>query len=241
MKSALATLCLLTACAVAAADDSRERIGLVLAGGGAKGSAHIGVLKVLEELRVPIDAIAGTSMGALVGGGYAAGLSADEMDEAVTSVDWNQLFDDDPPRAEWPMRRKEQSLNPTFGFSIGRRDGKFSLPKGAISGQEVLLYLSQLTAAAEGIETFDQLPIPFRAVATDLETGGMVVMDRGRCRWPCARAWPCRGCSPRWRPMVASMWTAAWCATCRSTSRAPWGSTGSSSSSSTPTRRPGSS
>jgi NTE family protein len=179
MKSALATLCLLTACAVAAADDSRERIGLVLAGGGAKGSAHIGVLKVLEELRVPIDAIAGTSMGALVGGGYAAGLTADEMDEAVTSVDWNQLFDDDPPRAEWPMRRKEQSLNPTFGFSIGQRDGKFSLPKGAISGQEVLLYLSQLTAAAEGIETFDRLPIPFRAVATDLETGGMVVMDEG--------------------------------------------------------------
>jgi len=174
-----ATLCLMTAFSAGADQGSRPRIGLVLAGGGAKGSAHIGVLKVLEELRVPVDAIAGTSMGALVGGGYASGLNAAEMDEAVTSVDWNQLFDDDPPRAEWPMRRKEESLRPTFGFSIGRRDGKFRLPKGAISGQEVLLYLSQLTNGAEGVEHFDQLPIPFRAVATDLESGEMVVIDQG--------------------------------------------------------------
>jgi NTE family protein len=77
------------------------------------------------------------------------------------------------------MRRKEQSLTPTFGFSIGRRDGELRLPKGAISGQEVLLYLSELTAGAEGVAHFDQLPIPFRAVATDLETGEMVVFDRG--------------------------------------------------------------
>jgi len=179
MKFVTATLCLIAAFTATTAEASRPRIGLVLAGGGAKGSAHIGVLKVLEELRVPIDAIAGTSMGALVGGGYASGLSAAEMDEAVTSVDWNQLFDDDPPRAEWPMRRKEESLRPTFGFAIGRRDGKFRLPKGAISGQEVLLYLSQLTNGAEGVAHFDQLPIPFRAVATDLESGEMVVIDQG--------------------------------------------------------------
>ncbi|KAA6182058.1 BamA/TamA family outer membrane protein [Thiohalocapsa marina] len=179
MKLVIVTLCMVAAFSAVADEASRPRVGLVLAGGGAKGSAHIGVLKVLEELRVPIDAIAGTSMGALVGGGYAAGLSAAEMEQAVTSVDWNQLFDDDPPRAEWPMRRKEQSLNPTFGFSIGRRDGALRLPKGAISGQEVLLYLSDLTAGAEGVAHFDQLPIPFRAVATDLETGEMVVFDRG--------------------------------------------------------------
>ncbi|MBK1621649.1 patatin [Lamprobacter modestohalophilus] len=178
MKFVILALCLIAAFTATDAD-ARPRIGLVLAGGGAKGSAHIGVLKVLEELRVPIDAIAGTSMGALVGGGYASGLNAAEMDEAVTSVDWNQLFDDDPPRAEWPMRRKEESLRPTFGFAIGRRDGEFRLPKGAISGQEVLLYLSQLTNGAEGVAHFDQLPIPFRAVATDLETGEMVVIDQG--------------------------------------------------------------
>jgi NTE family protein len=179
MKPAFAILCLIAALAAAAAEASRPRIGLVLAGGGAKGSAHIGVLQVLEELRVPVDAIAGTSMGALVGGGYASGLDAAELGQAVTSVDWNQLFDDDPPRAEWPMRRKEESLRPTFDFTIGRRDGKFRLPKGAISGQEVLLYLSDLTRGAEGIEQFDRLPIPFRAVATDLETGEMIVFDRG--------------------------------------------------------------
>jgi Predicted esterase of the alpha-beta hydrolase superfamily len=187
MKPMIVALCLGAAAiaalaatpAAAAAESSRPRIGLVLAGGGAKGSAHIGVLKVLEALRVPIDAIAGTSMGALVGGGYAAGLSAVDMEQALTSVDWNQLFDDDPPRAEWPMRRKEQSLSPTFGFSVGQRDGELRLPKGAISGQEVLLYLSDLTAGAEGVAHFDQLPIPFRAVATDLETGEMVVFDQG--------------------------------------------------------------
>lgn len=187
MKPVIVALCLGAAAiatlaatpAAAAAESSRPRIGLVLAGGGAKGSAHIGVLKVLEALRVPIDAIAGTSMGALVGGGYAAGLSAVDMEQALTSVDWNQLFDDDPPRAEWPMRRKEQSLSPTFGFSVGQRDGELRLPKGAISGQEVLLYLSDLTAGAEGVAHFDQLPIPFRAVATDLETGEMVVFDQG--------------------------------------------------------------
>jgi NTE family protein len=179
MKLAIATLFLIFGFTSAAADDSRPRIGLVLAGGGAKGAAHIGVLKVLEELRVPIDAIAGTSMGALVGGGYASGLSATEMEQAVTSVNWNELFDDDPPRAEWPMRRKEESLRPTFGFTIGQRDGELRLPKGAISGQEVLLFLSGLTQGAEGVERFDQLPIPFRAVATDLETGEMVVFDHG--------------------------------------------------------------
>lgn len=179
MRLAFSTLLLMVLFAAAAEAAARPRIGLVLAGGGAKGSAHIGVLKVLEELRVPIDAIAGTSMGALVGGGYASGLNAAEMEAAVTAVDWNQFFDDDPPRAEWPMRRKEESLRPTFGFSVGRRDGKFSLPKGAISGQEILLYLSDLTKGAEGIERFDQLPIPFRAVATDLETGAMVVFDAG--------------------------------------------------------------
>jgi NTE family protein len=163
----------------AAGASEHPRIGLVLAGGGAKGAAHIGVLKVLEELRVPIDAIAGTSMGALVGGAYASGLSAAELERAVTSVDWNALFDDDPPRSEWPMRRKQEDERPTFGFTLGVRDGKVRLPKGAISGQEVLLFLSDLSKGAEGVDRFDHLPIPFRAVATDLQTGEMMVFDRG--------------------------------------------------------------
>ncbi|WP_295399024.1 patatin-like phospholipase family protein [uncultured Thiocystis sp.] len=160
-------------------DPSRPRIGLVLAGGGAKGSAHIGVLKVLEELRIPIHAIAGTSMGSLVGGVYAAGVPADELERRVTQVDWGALFDDNPPRETWPARRKETSFNPTWNFTIGVRDGNLRLPKGAISGQKVQLFFNDLVKGVETAPNFDALPIPFRAVATDLENGEMVVFDRG--------------------------------------------------------------
>ncbi|MCB1071206.1 MAG: patatin-like phospholipase family protein, partial [Kiritimatiellae bacterium] len=90
------------------------RIGLVLSGGGARGSAHIGVLKVLEELRIPIHVVVGTSMGSLVGGSYAAGLTPEILEQRVTQVDWNTLFNDDPPRKDWPARRKQASEAPTF-------------------------------------------------------------------------------------------------------------------------------
>ncbi len=183
----LALLFLLASAAVPAAPGSaaREtaaappRIGLVLSGGGARGSAHIGVIKVLEELRIPVHAIAGTSMGSLVGGAYASGLGATEMERSVTGVDWNQLFNDDPPRAQWPARRKEGSYRPTWDFSVGVRDGKARLPPGAIAGQNVVLFLSDLTKGSERVDRFDDLPIPFRAVATDLESGEMKVFDRG--------------------------------------------------------------
>lgn len=155
------------------------RIGLVLAGGGAKGAAHIGVLKILETLRIPIHAIAGTSMGSLVGGAYAAGLSADELERRVTQVDWGDLFDDDPARKDWPARRKEASIEPTWNFTLGVRDGQLRLPKGAISGQKVQLFFNDLVKNVETVQRFDDLPIPFRAVATDLENGRMAVFDRG--------------------------------------------------------------
>ncbi len=155
------------------------RIGLVLAGGGAKGAAHIGVLKVLEELHIPIHAIAGTSMGSLVGGAYAAGLTATELEQRVTQVDWDVLFDDDPPRPAWPMRRKEASLTPTWNFTVGVRDGQLQLPKGALAGQQVQLFFNDLVREVEMIDDFDALPIPFRAVATDLEHGTLAVFARG--------------------------------------------------------------
>ncbi len=161
------------------AGGERPRIGLVLSGGGARGAAHIGVLKVLEELRIPVDVIVGTSMGSLVGGGYAAGLSALELEERVTSVDWDSLFDDDPLRKTWPARRKDATANPTWNFSLGVRDGKVSLPKGAISGQKVQLFFNDLVKGVETVQDFDALPIPFRAVATDLENGEMKVFERG--------------------------------------------------------------
>ncbi|MBP2671985.1 MAG: putative esterase of the alpha-beta hydrolase superfamily, partial [candidate division NC10 bacterium] len=155
------------------------RIGLVLSGGGARGSAHIGVLKVLEELRIPIHVVVGTSMGSLVGGAYAAGLSPEVLEQRVTQVDWNVLFNDDPPRKHWPARRKQASENPTFDFTVGVRDGQLMLPKGAIAGQQVQLFFNDLVKGAETVQRFDDLPIPFRAVATNLENGEMAVFDRG--------------------------------------------------------------
>lgn len=158
---------------------AHPRIGLVLSGGGARGSAHIGVLKVMEELRIPVHVVVGTSMGSLVGGGYASGLTAEQLEERVTQVVWDDLFNDDPARKEWPARRKESSAAPAWGFTVGVRDGKVRLPKGAISGQKVQLFFNDLVKGVETVQRFDELPIPFRAVATNLENGDMVVFDHG--------------------------------------------------------------
>ncbi|MCU0572925.1 MAG: patatin-like phospholipase family protein [Syntrophobacteraceae bacterium] len=163
----------------AAASQVQPRIGLVLSGGGARGSAHIGVLKVLDEMRIPIHAVVGTSMGSLVGGVYSAGVSAEQLEKRVTAVDWNDLFNDEPPRANWPPRRKQTSERPTWDFTIGVRDGEFRLPKGVMSGQKVQLFFSDLVKGVERIQMFDDLPIAYRAVATNLENGEMVVFDRG--------------------------------------------------------------
>ena len=178
----LAALSLAGPRALPAAEGARAahpRIGLVLSGGGARGSAHIGVLKVLEEMRIPIHVMVGTSMGSLVGGGYASGLSPQELEQRVTQVNWDELFNDDPPRKNWPARRKEETANPTWNFTVGVRDGNLRLPKGAISGQKVQLFFSDLVKGTERIQSFDALPIPFRAVATNLENGEMAVFDQG--------------------------------------------------------------
>ena len=170
-------------CAFALPGLAREaghpRIGLVLSGGGARGAAHVGVLKVLEELRIPISAIAGTSMGALVGGTYASGLSPEEMERRLTTADWDVLFVDEPPREDWPIRRKDQGMRPTWDFSLGVNAKGVQLPKGALAGQKVELFFADLVKGADGVRNFDDLPIPFRAVATDLEDGGMKVFDSG--------------------------------------------------------------
>ncbi|TCT24238.1 patatin-like phospholipase family protein [Thiobaca trueperi] len=183
LATALAMLVLTTPMLLAAErthSPHHPRIGLVLSGGGARGSAHIGVLQVLEKLRIPIHVVVGTSMGSLVGGGYAAGLTPDELAQRVTEVNWDQLFNDDPPRREWPARRKEASMNPTWNFTLGVRDnGSFSLPPGAISGQQVQLFFNDLVKGVETVPDFDSLPIPFRAVATNLENGEMAVFERG--------------------------------------------------------------
>jgi NTE family protein len=157
----------------------RPRIGLVLSGGGARGIAHIGVLKVLEEQRVPIDAIAGTSMGAVVGGLYASGLTAHEIERIMTSVNWQDAFRDRPPREDLTLRRKQEDENFLVKFPLGIHDHKFLLPKGLIQGQRLNQMLRRLTLPVARITDFDELPTPFRALATDLETGDAVTMGSG--------------------------------------------------------------
>jgi NTE family protein len=157
----------------------RPRIGLVLSGGGARGTAHIGVLKVLEQMHVPIDAIAGTSMGAVVGGLYASGLSARDIEKVMTSINWQDAFRDRPPREDLDLRRKEEDETFLVKYHFGLRDGHIVVPKGLIQGQKLTETLRRLTLPVARISDFDELPTPFRAVATDLETGDSVVMGSG--------------------------------------------------------------
>ena len=157
----------------------RPRVGLVLSGGGARGTAHIGVLKVLEQMRVPIDAIAGTSMGAVVGGLYASGLSARDIEKIMTSINWQDAFRDRPPREDLDLRRKEEDETFLVKYHFGVRDGHLVVPKGLIQGQKLTETLRRLTLPVARISDFDDLPTPFRAVATDLENGDSVVMGSG--------------------------------------------------------------
>jgi NTE family protein len=158
---------------------SAPRIGLALSGGGARGIAHIGVLKVLEELRVPVHCVTGTSMGAIVGGGYASGASAAKLEETVIGTDWNQLFVDRPPRAEISSRRKVEDYKTLFAPEYGVTEKGLVLPKGILSGVAIEAYFRRLTQSAVEISDFQRLPIPFVAMATDIENGEAVVLDRG--------------------------------------------------------------
>lgn len=172
-------LILLAASPALAAESARPRVGLVLSGGGARGAAHVGVLKVLEEMRVPIDAIAGTSMGAVVGGLYASGLSAQEIETLISSVNWQDAFQDRPPRAELGYRRKQDDRNFLVSYALGVRKEGFVLPRGLVQGQKLEQVLRNAALPVAEVQDFDLLPIPFRAVATDLETGEAVLMRSG--------------------------------------------------------------
>jgi len=156
----------------------RPRVGLALAGGGARGGAHIGVLKVLEELRVPIDCIAGTSMGALVGGGYASGMRAGEIEQFITRVDWKSVVGGVGSRELQPAEQKR--FNDTSGsVELGLKDGRIVPPSGLIASSRIEDVLRSYVAQARAVADFDRLPIPYRAVATDMLTGNMVVIGRG--------------------------------------------------------------
>lgn len=163
----------------APAVEHHPRTCLVLGGGGARGAAHIGLLKVLERERVRIDCIVGTSMGAIVGGLYASGYTATEVETILDRIDWADVLHDKTPRSARSMRRKEDDLRLLGGVEVGVNDGKVALPRGLIQGQKLELLLRRLLLANWKTEDFDQLPIPFRAVATDIVSGDKVVFARG--------------------------------------------------------------
>ena len=158
----------------------RPRIGLVLSGGGARGAAHIGVIQALEEMRIPVDAVAGTSMGAVVGGLYAAGLSGDEIAEVFRTLDWQDMLRDRAPRRDLVYRRKQDDRGILAKSALGFREGEgVVLPLGLVQGQKITQVLRQATLRVGDVQDFDRLPIPFRALATDLETGDPVVLRSG--------------------------------------------------------------
>ena len=158
---------------------ARPRIGLVLSGGGARGLSHVGVLKVLEAERIPVDAIAGTSMGAIVGGMYASGMSAAEIEGELRKVEWATIFSPRVDRQHLSLRRKEEDFEIATAIELGLRDGQLRTPTATVSSRGLESLLRRYTLPVRAVSDFDHLPIPFRAIATDLETGAPVVLERG--------------------------------------------------------------
>ena len=161
----------------AASAPGRPRIGLVLSGGGARGGAHLGVLKVMEELHVPVDVVVGTSAGAIVAAAYASGMPLPEIAHEMSGLRTAMLFRD-IDRSEVPLRNKINDAVNYIGPEIGLKNGGVALPKGVVAGVSIEAVLRQLTARQREND-FDKLPIPFRAVATDLTTSEMVVIGKG--------------------------------------------------------------
>ncbi|WP_047276120.1 patatin-like phospholipase family protein [Pseudomonas lundensis] len=163
-----------------AAEKTQPKIGLVLSGGAARGLAHVGVLKALEEQGIHIDAIAGTSMGAVIGGLYASGYKIEELEKLALGIDWQEALSDAPAREDVPFRRKQDDRDFLVKQKLSfRDDGSLGLPLGVIQGQNLSLLLESLLAHSSDVRDFDKLPIPFRAVATDIVNGEKVVFRKG--------------------------------------------------------------
>ncbi len=156
---------------------SRPRIGLALSGGGAKGMAHIGVLRVLEKHNIPIDYITGTSMGSIVGGLYAIGYSADKIETIARNIDWAGVFEGKISRRVISVEEKDEADKYLLEFPL--ENGKVILPRGMISGQKLELLLAKLTWSVHGQNDFSKFAIPFKCIATDIETGEAYVIDKG--------------------------------------------------------------
>src|SRR3989475_10027875 len=167
----------LFACVLPACVARGQKVGVALSGGAARGLAHIGVLKVLEEAGIPVDVITGTSMGSVVGGLYAVGYTAAQLDTIVRTEDWYRLLTDPVDRRDLAVDRKFTEDHYLLTLPIHR--GGIKLPRSVVAGQRVSQLLTGLTWSAHAIRDFRALPIPFAAVATDLETSKAVVLDHG--------------------------------------------------------------
>ncbi len=160
-------------------DDKRPRIGLVLGGGGARGIAHLSVLKEIERMKVPIDCISGTSMGALVGGLYASGMTVEELETLFRTLDWKANLKDNVDRKDRSFRRKKDDLESLLPAKPGVGIKGLVLPPGYIAGENIRLFLERNIAKSASIKDFNKLPIPYRAVATDINTGKAVILASG--------------------------------------------------------------
>jgi NTE family protein len=155
------------------------RIVLVLSGGGARGGAHIGVLRALEELRVPIHGVVGTSMGAVVGGLYAAGHSPVDLERLAAELDWVDLFEDDPARDAFSVRHKQQERKLLARAASGIDSEGIRLPQGYLRGHKLKALFTRQTLQVAGVDRFTDLPVPFAAVAADITSGEPVILDHG--------------------------------------------------------------
>ena len=168
--------------------NNRPKVGLVLSGGGAKGAAHIGVLKYIEEAGIPIDYIAGTSMGSIVGGMYALGYSSDEILDIISSVDWDRLISNQVDRRKISYTRKGEKNTQviTIPFSMNTKTEDLqsksfrnSLPDGLVTGDNLINLFNSLSVGYSDVLPFDELPIPFVCIATNMISGEADVLDRG--------------------------------------------------------------
>ena len=160
------------------ATPTRPKVGLVLEGGGALGLAHIGVIEWLEEHRIPVNYVAGTSMGGLVGGIYATGYSAAEVKELVETIHWDQVLQGQTPYKDLSFRRKQDAVEYPNHLEFGLRKG-LQFPEGFNSGQDVVMILDRIALPYSEVKDFNDLPIPFACVATDLVTSQAFVFRQG--------------------------------------------------------------
>ena len=158
-------------------DTTDVKVGLVLSGGGAKGLAHIGALKIIDSLGIRLDYITGSSMGAIVGGLYASGYNAKQLDSLFYKVDFSDLIQDRIPRKAKTFYEKDYSEK--YALTLPIVEGKLSLPKGISNGQNFYNFYSEITAHVKDVNDFSKLPIPFFCTGTDIETGEGLIFNKG--------------------------------------------------------------